>query len=70
MTDREIAIALQTVAGLERAVRQHLAQNPEPGEVDAALLVARQAGCLTKPLEKWIATRACLAVSPQQQTTA
>lgn len=70
MTDREIAVALTTIAGIERAVREHLRQNPEPGEVAAALLVARQAGCLTKPLEKWIATRACLAASQQQQKTA
>jgi hypothetical protein len=43
--------------------------SPEPGEVQAAMVVARQAASLRGPLEKWIATRAMLAEQRRQIAT-
>lgn len=67
MTDQDIARALNAVNELERLVRTHLGDAPEPGECDIAVLVARQTTCLKRPLERWIATRAGLAEQKQRQ---
>lgn len=61
MTDEQLAQALIAVNQVERQARAHLAATTDSEEQRAAQVVLRQAVAVRKPLEGWIASRACRA---------
>jgi hypothetical protein len=63
LTDARIAEMTLLVNGIEREVRRCHEAATDPEEQQASLIAVRQAVALRKPLEKWIALRACRAQS-------
>jgi hypothetical protein len=61
MTDARLAEMLVSVQAIERDVRAAHGAARDKSEQDAALVAVRQVVALRKPLEKWIAVRACRA---------
>lgn len=61
MTDEELGQALLAVNKVERQARAHLNGTANPEEQRHAQIVLRQAVAIRKPIEKWIASRACRA---------
>lgn len=59
LTDARLAELTVLVNGIEREIRQYHEAATDPQERETAFTILRQSVALRKPLEKWIASRAC-----------